>query len=636
VRLLLTIAVCGASFALGAEPNLRTCPHNPSALCGTLWRPLDPAGQVGGTIQIAFEFYPARDGSQPALGTIVAVEGGPGYATTASAGGYLGLFAPLLDRRNMLLVDNRGTGGSQAIDCEPLQSELVQTVADAGACGTELGKESDLYGTALATDDLAAVIRTLAAGPVDLYGDSYGTWFSQAFAVNHPDLVRAVILDSAYPVRGENPFYPFAGVFNRRNYNLVCERSLSCAGLAGTSQDRIETLVRTLRAHPFTGHAHDGNGQFRQVTADAVAVAYAEYGGVMGEVIYRELDPAARAYLNDGDSAPLLRIFAENNLMGGFDQPGGPPRQYSRGLFAAVSCSDYPQLYNMTSPPALRVFEEQAAISREQAGVYAPFTIDEFRKTSIDVGVLDLCLDWPVPSPAHPPQHSIPPNAKFPKVPVLVLSGELDSLTTPTEGRLAADLFPNSRQVLVANSFHVTAAGDPDHCASVIANRFFLDLSPGDTSCASKISEVRTVPTFAVTAAQVQPAAALAGNRGTTDDLRVAAAATLAAGDMIARWWVNTSGFGAGLRGGTFQYTSVGNLYHYGLSGIRWTNDVEVSGWIYWDYGTGSVTANLSVTGPRTSSGSLIAAWDDRQPHAAASISGQLGGRDIYATMYAP
>jgi pimeloyl-ACP methyl ester carboxylesterase len=632
VRLLLTIAVCGAYIAFGGEPKLQPCPHNPAALCGSLARPLDPAGQVAGTIQIAFQLYPARDGSQPALGTIVAVEGGPGFATTASAGGYLGLFAPLLDHRNLLLVDNRGTGGSKVIDCEPLQTELVQTVADVGACGVELGKESDLYGTALATDDLAAVVQALAAGPVDLYGDSYGTWFSQAFAVNHPDLVRAVILDSAYPVRGENPFYPFAAVYNRRNYNLVCERSLSCSGNA---QDRIEILVRNLRAHPFTGYAHDGNGQLRQVTADAVAVAYAEYAGVMGEVIYRELDPAARAYLNDGDPAPLLRIFAENNLMGGFDQPGGPPRQYSRGLFAAVSCSDYPQLYDMTSPPALRVFQEQAAIAREAAGVYAPFTIDEFRKTSIDVGVLDLCLDWPVPTPAHPPQHSIAPGAKFPNVPVLVLSGELDSLTTPTEGRLASDLFPNSRQVLVANSFHVTAVGDPDHCASAIATRFFRDLNPGDTSCASTISEVRTVPNFAVTASQVQPAAALAGNRGTLEDLRVAAAATLAAGDMIARWWVNTSGFGAGLRGGVFQYTSIGNAYRYTLNGIRWTNDVEVSGWIDWDYGTGSVAANLSVTGPATS-GSLIASWNDRQPHASASISGQLGGRTIAATMYAP
>ena len=633
MRLLLPIVLCSASFTLFAEPNLRTCPHNPAALCGTLSRPLDPAGGLRGTIQIAFQYYPARDSSQPALGTIVAVEGGPGYATTGSAGGYLGLFAPLMDRRNMLLVDNRGTGGSQVIDCEPLQSELVQTVADVGACGAALGEEADLYGTALATDDLAAVIEALAIAPVDLYGDSYGTWFSQAFAVNHPDLVRAVILDSAYPVRGENPFYPFAAVYNRRNYDLVCERSLSCSG---HSQDRIETLVRTLRAHPFTGFAHDGNGQLRQVTADSVAVAYAEYAGVMGEVVYRELDPAARAYLNEGDSAPLLRIFAENNLMGGFDQPGGPPRQYSRGLFAAVSCSDYPQLYDLTSPPALRVSQEWAAIAQEAAGVYAPFTIDEFRKTSIDVGVLDLCLNWPVPSPAHPPQHSIPPGAKFPNVPVLVLSGELDSLTTPTEGRLVADLFPNSRQVLVANSFHVTAVGDPDNCASAIATRFFRDLSPGDTSCASKISEVRTVPNFALKAAQVQSAAALAGNQGTAEDLRVVAAATLAAGDMIARWWVNTSGFGAGLRGGVFQYTSSGNLYHYTLSGIRWTNDVEVSGWMDWDYGTGSVTADLSVTGPGTSSGSLIATWNDRQPRSSASISGKLGGRTIVAAMYAP
>jgi pimeloyl-ACP methyl ester carboxylesterase len=624
--------------AYAATPDLHLCAAE-QAYCGTLTRPLDPAGEVPGTIDIAFELYPARDRTQPVLGTIVAVEGGPGFATTGSSGGYLALFYPLLDRRNLLLVDNRGTGGSGAIRCEPLQSEPIQTVHDAGVCGAELGASSDLFGTALATDDLAAVIEALGTGPVDLYGDSYGTWFSQAFAVNHPDLVRAVILDSAYPVQGENPFYPFAGYFNRRNYDEVCEKSLSCQNLPGTSQQRIAAAVAALRQNPIEGQAYDGNGNLRNVTGNPTAVAYTEYAGTMGEVIYRDLDAAVRAYAW-GDTAPLLRLFAENDLTSAYQQPGGPVSEYSRGLFAAVSCSDYPQIYNMTGPLSVRAQQDEASIAHAQAsdpGLYAPFTIDEFRQMSIDVSVLDLCVGWPVPSAAHPPQHSISPGAAFPAVPVLVLSGGLDALTTPIEGALTTQLFPNARQVLIANSFHVTAVDDLDDCASRIALHFFTDLTTGDTSCAATISEVRTVPNFATVLADVQGAEPLPGNQGNPSDLQLAANATLAAGDAIARWWVNTSESGVGLRGGTFTYTQNLGHVHYTLNEVQWTRDVTVSGSIYWNLEDGgSVTAELTAAGPDNALGTFTATWTDRQPHAMATITGQAGGRSVHARMYAP
>ncbi len=625
-----------ASAALAAD--LVPCAGGP-ALCGHVTRPLDPAGQVPGSIGIGFEFFPASDTSQPAIGTIAAVEGGPGFASTGSAGGYLGLFRPLLDRRNLLIVDNRGTGMSGAIDCAPLQTQPVQTIPAVGLCGAQLGSAADLYGTALATGDLAAVLDALGTGPVDLYGDSYGAWFSQAFAVNYPAKVRAVILDSAYPVIGENPFYPLSGIYNRRNYDLVCARSLSCRDLPGASQDRIDALAAALRAHPFHGQAYDGNGNLRPVAATPTALAYAIYAGTMGEVVYRDLDAAARAYLSRGDSAPLLRLFAENNLTSAFDQSGGPARQYSRGLFAAVSCSDYPQIYDMTAAAAVRAVQDQAAIARQEAvnpGIYAPFTIDEFRKMSLDVSVLDLCVNWPVPSAAHPPQHSVPPGATFPSVPVLVLSGELDSLTTPTEGSMAAALFPNGRQVLVANSFHVTAVDDEAHCASAIARNFFLNLTPGDTSCASRIAEVRTVPDFAALVADVQPADAAEGNQGTPADLKAAAAATLAAGDMVARWFVNTSGSGVGLRGGAFRYTQNLPRIQYTLDKIQWTTDVSVSGSIDWDFSSGAIAANLTVGGAGASPGALAVVWNNIAPHAVAAISGEIGGRAIRATMYAP
>ena len=169
--------------------------------CGALVRPLDPAGGVPGAISVYFEFYPHTDEAKSA-GTLVATEGGPGFPATDSREEYLELFRPLRGSRDVVLMDNRGTGRSGAVDCHPLQTEPTLTEANIGRCGRTLGAKAALYSVTLATDDLAAILDALGSGPVDLYGDSYGTFFEQVFAVRHPDKLRSIILDGAYPLDG--------------------------------------------------------------------------------------------------------------------------------------------------------------------------------------------------------------------------------------------------------------------------------------------------------------------------------------------------------------------------------------------------------------------------------------------------
>ena len=95
--------------------RLRPCKDLPGAWCGRLRVPFDRADPRAGTIPIGFEWYPAASGR--AAGTVVAMEGGPGYPSTGSRDYYLELFAPLLRSRNLLLVDNRGTGTSALVNC---------------------------------------------------------------------------------------------------------------------------------------------------------------------------------------------------------------------------------------------------------------------------------------------------------------------------------------------------------------------------------------------------------------------------------------------------------------------------------------------------------------------------------------
>ena len=620
--------------------ELKRCQDAP-AYCGHILRPLDPTGQVAGTIAIGFQFYPRTDQDKPSLGTIVATEGGPGYATTDSSSSYRHLFRPLLDRRDLLLMDNRGTGKSQAINCELLQYSPYLKKRGIELCGAYLGDKSDLYGTALAVDDLAGLLDALDIGQIDLYGDSYGTFFSQTFASRHPERLRSMVLDGAYPVLGGSVWGRECAPAMRHAFNAACERSLSCRKLPGDSLSRIEALLESLRKYPFQAMAYDGDGNLRKVKADAANLAFLAFSNSTGPVVYRELDAAARVYLETGEGLPLLRLLAENRFIAPSGVPGFSPRYYSAGLFVAVSCTDYGQLYDMTLPTSERMAQRDAAFSREKdrhPGVFAPFSIDEYNGMPLDYSTFDVCLNWPSPSPAYAHGQPVPKGAKFTEAPVLVLSGEFDSWTPPKQGAEAAALFHNASHLLVSNSFHITAMDDEDHCASDIVRNFVFNLDPGDLSCAARIAEVRTVPKFALLSSELDPATPTAQNQGTAADLRVAAAAVLTTGDAIARWWMNVSGSGVGLRGGKFQYKSVGPNYEFELDQARFVQDVAVSGSMKWDYAThdGLIEAEVSLVGTEGKSGTLQIAWHDREVHARATITGQIGERKIAATMYAP
>ena len=154
----------------------------------------------------------------------------------------------------LVLMDNRGTGKSGAIDCPALQTAEQWTVELVGACGASLGERAALYSTAYAADDLAAVIEALEAPPIDLYGDSYGTYFEQVFALRHPRALRSVVLDGAYPVSGPDyPWYPTYAPAMRAKFDLACRRSPSCARLPGSSIDHVMPVLEELRRAALRG-----------------------------------------------------------------------------------------------------------------------------------------------------------------------------------------------------------------------------------------------------------------------------------------------------------------------------------------------------------------------------------------------
>lgn len=635
----------GRDVVVGAL-TLRPCNVVPRALCGKLRRAWDPTGAVTGTIGVGFAYVPARDRSRPAVGTLVPHEGGPGYSTTGSGEDYRKMYGRLLQRRNLLLVDQRGTGRSEPINCPALQNPSGPFVyaPAAATCARSLGDRANLYGTALSADDLAAVIEALDLGSVDLYGDSYGTFFAAVFAGRHGRLLRSLVLDSAYPPTGETAWYPTQGPAMLRSIDGVCERTPSCAAAGPTTSQLLGRVLRQVRRTPYRGVARDADGVRRRVTVDAKALVSVAFGATYGPSVYRELPGALRAALA-GHRTPLVRLTVEA-LFGG---SAGAPQDYSEGLDAAVSCHDYPQLYDMTAPPAQRRTQYADAVldqRRQDSRLYAPFTIGEYLAS--DWQLADWCLDWPSAPPADPAGPPAPPSGHYPAVPTLVLSGELDSITSAAEGSQIAAQFPHARQVVVANSFHVTAIGDIDDCAVRIMRTFVARPHHGLTAralaCANRVPPVRAVAHYPRSFTRTPAARPVPGSAVATDALRAARTAVGTAADVMDRWYINYSGSGDGLYGGRWSYTG-DRVVHFRLKRVRLTRDLAVSGRLTWSRYGHPARADLTIrrvrAGGRPVRGSAVngtvhAAWDSRASHAPATISGLLGHRRIVATTPAP
>jgi len=618
--------------------ELRPC-AGVAAYCGKLDRPLDPTGAIPGRISIHFEYYP-HSGPGKALGTVVATEGGPGYPATLSRDSYLALFEPLRLRRDLLLMDNRGTGQSGAIDCRELQSAERWTVELIGACGESLGASAPLYSTAYAADDLAAILEELDIHRIDLYGDSYGTYFEQVFAVHHPQVLRSIVLDGAYPLNGPDyAWYPSYAPAMREKFNIACRRFEPCAKLPGNSIEHILPVLEQLRSHPYPASAADSDGRQRKFTADASQLAIVMYGSAPAFATSRELDAAARAFMG-GDRAPMLRLMAET--VSGVDSrdPRADPTVWSAGLSAAAMCQDPPQIFDMRLAPVLRRADRDRAIAerkRVHPDTYAPFTIDEYRGMPLDYSFIDQCVEWPVSPPSHPASHVVADDAHYPDVPALVISGELDNITTSSDGAAAAAAFKHGVQIRIANSFHVNALPHArSGCAAGLVRRFVDTLSPGDAACATAVPPLRLVPRFAVHASELDPAAALPGNHAGTAQLRWISAAIMTAGDVLARLGSNTTGEGVGLRGGNFHLLKDASLTRIRLDHVRWTEDLSVSGQIDTPGRSGMVHARLEVSAPDGSSGKLRVEWREGVADARALIEGSIDGAAVRAETSAP
>ena len=618
------------------ELTLTLCRPQLLGYCGSIKQPIDPSGAVAGKLTIGFEYYPRSDLADPRLGTILPQEGGPGYSSTGTREYYLEIFNALRDRRDILIVDKRGTGLSSPINCPEMQTGSLALTA-AAACARQLGDTAWFYGTDYAANDIIAVMDALGINDVDFYGDSYGTFVGQILAGLYPHRLRSIILDSAYPVRPPDPWFGTDWAAAWTGIDKSCVRSPSCSSLGGSATSRMEQFINIIRKTPISGKAPDGNGVLQPTTINTASLIYLiDYAGY-GPPVYRDLDAAARAWLDSQDALPMLRLVAEANTAS-VDKPYA----FSYGLYEAVTCSDYPLLYDLTKGRAVRNEQYAAGVqdAREnRPGLFAPFTVDEGIDSQVYITPLDSCLPWSKPPPdlaPGSPGKPLPPSVQFPAVPTLVLSGDLDSVTSVIDANNTAGQFPDAVHVVVPNLGHVVTDSDEIGCTLGIAHRFVLNLSPGDTTCVNGVRPVRTVPLFARFASELAPLEPLTGNQANETQRRIAASGLEAVGDVIARWYVTYYGVDTGLRGGKFTYTSSGKVYVFTLTNFKWTEDVEVSGTVSWDGVSNIIKGQVTLDRAGAPLGTLQIRWNDAAIDAMASVSGEIQGATLIAQRIAP
>lgn len=402
-----------------------------SVKCGQVRRALDPAHPGGPQIKVHYLVVPAL-ARQKLADPVFLLAGGPGQSAIDIAPQVMPLFARLNNRRDIVFVDQRGTGRSAPLDCpetrhEPLsgqQSNDAQ-VALLVACKAALLRlpyvrvPADLgfFTTTLAMQDLDAVRQQLGAERIDLIGVSYGTRAALEYMRQFPAAVRRSVLDSVAP---PDMILPASSSTDAQTVLDAlfagCERDAVCHR---TYPALRSDWVRLLAGLPQPAETPDplvGNLEQFELTREQVL------GAVRGALYNPAVAAALPAVITRAAAGRYEGLVGIASLLG-----ARQGLQLAVGMHFSVVCAeDAPRLDLATDRPGADFGSADAQLYRR------------------------ICADWPrgaVPAAFY----RIPPTQSA----TLLLSGGLDPATPPRHAaRAAAALGPLARLVVVPNGGH--------------------------------------------------------------------------------------------------------------------------------------------------------------------------------------
>jgi pimeloyl-ACP methyl ester carboxylesterase len=418
--------------------NLTSCelPHLLSGATTAAWctdfdvaeNPAQPEGR-----QIGLHLAVIRsDAGKPAADMVVMLAGGPGEAAT-QAFADTSVYAGVLKHHNVLLLDQRGTGGSNPLSCKktpqapqaqapgselPSPEEMRSRVV---GCLAEVQKTADprYYTTTLAVEDLEKVRRALGAPLFDLISVSYGTRMAQQYLMRRPDSVRAAVLDSPAPnqlILGEG-FAASLEAALQRDF-ADCTAAPACKKAFNDPMQTLYKLRDALRANPREVSFRDPRtfeSVSRRVTPGLLVgvVRLFAYEPETAALLPLSIDAAER-----GDFTPLLgqQRLLDADLAG----------DITDGMGMSVICS------------------EDADELREQ-----PQDADTMLGNLLLAQIKAQCALWPhgaMPADFHAPLRSAKP--------ILILSGSRDPVTPPKYGEEIMRGLSNARHLVLNGQGH--------------------------------------------------------------------------------------------------------------------------------------------------------------------------------------
>jgi pimeloyl-ACP methyl ester carboxylesterase len=426
------------------------------ARCGTLRVPEDRAHPEKRQIELRIAVVPAL-AREPAPDPLFLLAGGPGQAATEALGPLLGAFERVRRTRDLVLVDQRGTGSSNPLRCDlnepgaPLAERLrADSINDAKFKKCLAGYPADprFYTSAIAMQDLDDVRAALGYARINLWGGSYGTRAALVYLRDHGPHARTAILDGVAPPQLVLPLNFAADA--QRSVDLLfaqCAADPSCAQTFPKLAERFKELLASLSAKPAKAHVQDPlSGEWSDVELSHEAFT-SGLRGVLYQQDLASLVPLMIDRAAKGDFAPFIAGTA------GLDT--GFSRSMSLGMTFSVVCSE--DLRGVTVAQA-----DEAA----RGTFLGPHVAREF---------LRICSFWPRgEAPPQAPIHS--------EVPTLLLSGELDPATPPKWADIAAETLPNSARFVVPGVGHgATSEG----CVPQLIAQFLekADVKALDASC---------------------------------------------------------------------------------------------------------------------------------------------------------
>ena len=428
----------------------------------------DPGGR---SIELAVAWIESTGAPQP--DPVVMIAGGPGQSALDSYAMLDPAFTDILRNRDVLLVDARGTGGSNLLACrdgdgnnafsDPDDYSLEAAKAFAEHCRDQLAATADLrfYGTADHVRDLEWVRARLGVPQLNLVGISYGTRVAQQYAAGYPAQTRTVLLDSVVP--NDLPLGSEHAINLEAALQALFQRCRDDDACAENLGDPAGNLAR-VRARLEAGGLEPV--EYRDPMDGTWTEDVPTYGHLAALLRMYSYQPAATAtlplLLNEAAQGRYEPLLAQARML--MADVGG---SIAHGMQLSVTCTeDYPDLQGRPGDSDTVLGTELLDFTRAQ------------------------CEAWPRGERAADFRKPLATD-----VPLLAISGEFDPVTPPRYGDAVVGHLPNGRHLVLPGQGHnVLVAG----CMPKLAAQFIesADASTLDASC---LERLQPVPPFAGT-----------------------------------------------------------------------------------------------------------------------------------------